>query len=129
MVAEIGCAAIHTGLPSVCAIAEACVLRASLAKSLRSRVLCQYVTAGLAIHGLGDESERYTRRMVAVRLDVLSQLERALQSAERLPDKDLALVQEGCVLVWNVALPLLQPNLRVQPMVQRGRAVKLPVLR
>jgi tetratricopeptide (TPR) repeat protein len=127
LVAEIGCAAIHTGLPSVCAIAEACVLRASLAKSLRSRVLCQYVSAGLAIHGLGDESERYTRRMVAVRLDVLSQLERALQSAERLPDKDLALVQEGCVLVWNVALPLLQPNLRVQPMVQRAlfRACKV----
>ena len=83
LVVEIGRAAIHAGCAQ---IAEVCALRGKLAKSLRSRVLCQYINAGLAIHALGEEQERYTRRMVAVRLDVLSQLERALQSAERLPD-------------------------------------------
>eukprot|EP01045_Picozoa_sp_COSAG04_P003809 COSAG04_NODE_159_length_22103_cov_21.289389_4_plen_2414_part_00 len=124
LVAEVGRVAMHKDVPL---IAEACARRAVIAKSLRSRVLCQYVNCGLAIYALGDEKERYTRRMVAVRLDALSQLERALQSAERLPDDELTIVQEGCVMVWNVALPLLQPNLRVQPMVQRAlfRACKV----
>eukprot|EP00329_Picozoa_sp_Boothbay-MS584-11_P001583 20309_6 len=102
IVVEIGRAAIYAGCAKV---AEVCALRGKLAKSLRSRVLCHYINAGLAINALGEEKERYTRRMVAVRLDVLSQLERALQSAERLPEDELAVVQEGCVLVWNVAQP------------------------
>ena len=124
LVADIGRVATHK---EVATIAEACARRAASSQSLRSRVLCQYIHSGLAILALGVEQHRYTRRMVAVRLDALSQLERALQSAERLPEDELAVVQEGCVMVWNVALPLLQPNLRVQPMVQRAlfRACKV----
>ncbi len=39
-------------------------------------------------------------------------LERALLSAKRLDDPDL--VTDGCILAWNVGLPLLQPHLRRQ---------------
>ena len=38
-------------------------------------------------------------------------VERALHSAARC--EDFSVVEEGCLLVWNTALPLLQPNLRM----------------
>ena len=101
-------------------VAEACVRRAALCKSLRSRVITQYVNASMRIAALGVEQNRYTKKMVAVRLDILGKLEQALQSAERLAEDDLDVIQEGCLLVLNVARPLLQPNLRVQPVVQRA---------
>ena len=37
-------------------------------------------------------------------------VERSLHTAARC--EDFSVVEEGCMLVWNTALPLLQPNLR-----------------
>ena len=36
----------------------------------------------------------------------LKRLERAVASASRL--SDAALIQDGCIMIWNAALPLLQ---------------------
>ncbi|CAM9449978.1 unnamed protein product, partial [Phaeothamnion confervicola] len=58
------------------------------------------------------------------RVDALKAAERALQASRRLGDPELT--QEGCVLVFNLARPLLAPALR--PHVQRPLAAAAAVL-
>ena len=51
------------------------------------------------------QAMRVSRQVEAVKL-----LERALNAAKRSDDIDI--LHEGCVLTWNLGLPLLQPHLR-----------------
>merc|ERR1711865_13776 len=51
------------------------------------------------------EALRLSRRVEALKV-----LERALTAARRTGDCNL--IQEGCVLAWNLGLDLLQPHLR-----------------
>ncbi|KAJ1487533.1 hypothetical protein T484DRAFT_1786169 [Baffinella frigidus] len=50
--------------------------------------------------------------MVETRVEALGKLEKALTTAARASDPEL--VHEVCGLVWTLALPVLQPNLRRQ---------------
>ncbi len=51
------------------------------------------------------QAMRVSRQVEAVKI-----LERALNAAKRSDDVDI--LHEGCVLTWNLCLPLLQPHLR-----------------
>ncbi|KAJ4462078.1 putative Cilia- and flagella-associated protein 46 [Paratrimastix pyriformis] len=79
---------------------------------LSARVGAEYVQATLLVRRLGDSAERLTRPMVDTRKAALRKLEGALESALRTGPLAPALVEEGCTLIFNTALPLLQPNLR-----------------
>lgn len=79
---------------------------------LAAVVLADCTHAELGVFGLGDEAEKYTKRMVDVRLGALERLDKALVSAVRAEDPDV--VHELCALAWNLSLPALQPNLRKQ---------------
>merc|ERR1719181_2668771 len=47
--------------------------------------------------------------MVSTRMEALRLLEEAVNSARRVGEP--ALVQDGCIIIWNTSLPLLQPSL------------------
>ena len=56
------------------------------------------------------DARRVTALRVARRIEALKMLDRALLSCKRLGKPDL--LQDGCVLAWDLGLPLLQPHLR-----------------
>ena len=56
------------------------------------------------------DARRVAALRVARRIEALKVLDRALLSCKRLGKPDL--LQDGCVLAWNLGLPLLQPHLR-----------------
>lgn len=107
--AEIGRVALAEGLAK---LAEDAASRTTGSKSLRSRVMSEMVSCELALLELGgrDSSHRFTKHMVHTRIELVKRLEKSLSSALRLNDPPL--VQDICILIWNVSLPLLQPNLR-----------------
>ena len=97
------------------AIAGHCAQRCAAAPRLSSRVRSAYIKAVCLVGSLdeGDGPKQagvYTKLMVNTRIDALKVLEEALTSARRVGEPEL--IQDGCVLIWNVALPLLQPSLR-----------------
>ena len=79
------------------------------------RVRSSYIKAMVSVGRLdrsGDfpsQGAVYTKRMVATRIEALRDLEEAVNSARRVGEP--ALVQDGCIVIWNTALPLLQPSL------------------
>jgi len=56
-----------------------------------------------------DSADTFTREMVSVRVEAVRGLEELLGSARR--TGELELLQDVCVAIWNVSLPLLQPAL------------------
>jgi len=96
-------------------IASQCAERCASSSRLSSRVRAAYLRELMRVKQLDDDSEGpaqgnvYTRRMVGTRIEALKKLEEALSSARRALDPEL--IQDGCLLIWNVALPLLQPSL------------------
>ena len=110
---------------NVVAMSELCLLAAdhgvvdlaqeNLAEGLKSgnllaRIRAEMTQGLISIQTLVPDEEKYTNRMVSTRSAVLKSLERTLQSALRTNDN--AIVQDVCILILRVALPLLQPNLR-----------------
>ena len=93
-----------------------CANRCGTSKALAVRVRSSYVREMVRVaqldhpkDGAPPQGEVYTRLMVGTRIDALKRLEDTLASARRTNDAEL--VQEGCVLIWNISLPLLQPSL------------------
>ncbi|XP_033122422.1 cilia- and flagella-associated protein 46-like isoform X2 [Anneissia japonica] len=70
----------------------------------------EFLEAELIVRNLGDKQEIYSKSSVEVRLQCIHRLNEALQTAIRLGDPNV--LQVGCSTMWNVCLPLLQPNLR-----------------
>lgn len=61
---------------------------------------------------LRHKQEKYTKAVIKRRLECILKCQEALQNALRLNSPRL--VQLGCMVQWNLCLPLLQPGLRVQ---------------
>ena len=59
---------------------------------------------------LGTNEESYRKDVIQLRQKLVERVEQALSNAVRLDDRDL--VQAACTTLWNICLPLLQPNLR-----------------
>jgi serine/threonine-protein kinase ATR len=96
-------------------LADHAANRCAMATELGARVRAGYVREAVRVKRLDDGSngppqgEVYTRLMVGTRVDGLKRLEEGLASARRTGDAEL--VTDGCVLAWNIAMPLLQPSL------------------
>ena len=96
-------------------LASLCATRCTSSAKLACRVRSSYIQAMVMVGELdasGEypaQGEVYTRRMVSTRIEALGILEEAVNSARRVGEP--ALVQDGCVIIWNVSLPLLQPSL------------------
>jgi tetratricopeptide (TPR) repeat protein len=120
MAIEIGRVALANNLDS---LAEQCLNSGETRGkngSQRMRVCCDYLKCAMMTRELKPSSaasgngKRDWRGMEALRLsrriEALKVLERALTSCRRLGDANL--LQEGCVLAWNLGMVLLQPHLR-----------------
>lgn len=82
---------------------------------LQCDLLHCYLTAReLALEENANQSKLSSRRRDALQLarraDALKSLERILVASKRYDGVDL--LHRGCILAWNLALPLLQPHLR-----------------
>eukprot|EP00742_Colponemidia_sp_Colp-10_P008157 GILJ01008813.1.p1 GENE.GILJ01008813.1~~GILJ01008813.1.p1 ORF type:complete len:2651 (-),score=491.70 GILJ01008813.1:182-7681(-) len=96
-----------------------CVLRAS-GVNVKARVYAEFTQAELRLRKRGGERDPKTGLKLegafllqyeySKRAEALKILDRALLSARR--TEDWALQEEGCILVWNVALPLLHASQR-----------------
>jgi tetratricopeptide (TPR) repeat protein len=90
-------------------VASKCIQNFTSEKQSSSVMLrAELVECQLELAGLRDST--YTRSSVEVRVSVLNRYCEVLSSAHRL--KLPGLVEQGAVLLWNAALPLLQHNLR-----------------
>ncbi|XP_071946707.1 cilia- and flagella-associated protein 46-like [Antedon mediterranea] len=79
-------------------------------KETRVLLELEFLEAEVVVRNLGDKQEMYTKTSVEVRLQCIHRLNEAIQNAIRHGDPNV--VQVGCTTMWNVCLPLLQPNLR-----------------
>jgi tetratricopeptide (TPR) repeat protein len=120
LVVEIGRIALSHDLT---ALAEDCLQRGETQGkngSQRMRICCDYLKCSVMAKEMkppgtiNPNGKLDMRRMDALRLsrrvEALKVLERALTSCRRLGDPNL--LQEGCVLAWNVGIHLVQPHLR-----------------
>ena len=55
------------------------------------------------------DKRRISAMRISRRIEAIKKLERVLMACKRGSDPDL--LHEGCVLAWNLSLPLLQPHL------------------
>lgn len=88
--------------------------------SLRAQVWTEYTKAELMLKRPGSEFDKKTgmklntvQRQVEDferRVEALKMLDRAMIANKRLADPDVTI--EGCVLIWNTALPLLKSSAR-----------------
>ena len=108
---EIGRIALLNNLPAV-AEQAAKAIEGNKDAGMAATVLCECTRAELNVLGLGEEAYLYTKKMVDTRVDSLQRLDKALITASRANDAEV--VHEVCALVWALALPVLQPNLRKQ---------------
>ncbi|CAG5128471.1 unnamed protein product, partial [Candidula unifasciata] len=69
-----------------------------------------FIECQLMICNLGDKQESYQKSVVDIRLQAIKICEEAVRNSVRQGDHKL--IQKGCVTLWNLCLPLLQPNLR-----------------
>ena len=99
------------------AIAQDTSKKAANSPSLRARVLAEYTAAVLIVKRAGGydvQREKYANRCTPEMTQQIvlgvRHLVKALESAVR--TNDIHLTQQGCVLVWNMVLPLLNPETR-----------------
>lgn len=103
--------------------ASECAKAALKSRALKARVIGEYTASlvkaircgGMAVQ-LEANSNALTSEMVAELVSAIREVDRTLESAQRISDTSERnhIVQYGCVLVWNMSLPILQPNTRGQ---------------
>ncbi|BFY98171.1 hypothetical protein BsWGS_01212 [Bradybaena similaris] len=69
-----------------------------------------FIECQLMLSNLGDKKESWQQSVVDIRLQAIRKCEEAVRNSVRQGDQKL--IQTGCVTLWNLCLPLLQPNLR-----------------
>ncbi|CAF1356153.1 unnamed protein product [Adineta steineri] len=62
------------------------------------------------VKSLGENEELYNKSSVEIRIRAIELTEETIESLQRTGQSDL--VQTGCIILWNLCLPLLQTNLR-----------------
>lgn len=112
-------AAIHGGLGGFWRFASCCnAVIEQKRKSMQPRHRLHHQVLKVLIDGsISQDQQRLSvqqRQQAAVlrRIEGVKALERTLLAVKRLGDQNLA--ERVCMLTWNLALPLLQPHLRVQ---------------
>ncbi len=105
-------------------VATPCAETAAMAQTLQPRILSEYIKSQVQLINK-DKSEnrlKLNKKMLTQRTKAIRVLERAIDSAKRLYDErehdqhelDAVgnIIGDGCILLWNMCLPLLQTNLR-----------------
>ncbi|XP_048585353.1 cilia- and flagella-associated protein 46 isoform X2 [Nematostella vectensis] len=79
-------------------------------KDLGMSLEVEFMKCELMVKSLGNKKENYSKNVVEVRIKAIQKHEQFLITAIRrgIPN----IIQAGCVTMWNLCLPLLQPNLR-----------------
>ena len=72
----------------------------------------EFIECEVMIKELKYKQEKYTKNIVKQRNDCIKKLHDILKNAQRLNNPKL--IQLGCMMQWNLCLPLLQPGLRKQ---------------
>jgi hypothetical protein len=108
--------------PPVLDIARDCAKQCGTSLVLETRIYSEYIRSYLTIMEVRDnERERLTQRMIDTRSKAMNILEKGIDSSRRLMSHMNShknamvggdLVNLGCIMLWNVCLPLLQTNLR-----------------
>ncbi|CUI15608.1 Hypothetical protein, putative [Bodo saltans] len=103
--------------------ASDCAKAAIQSRSLKSRVYGEYTASlvkaircgGMAVQQEGN-ANNLTSAMIADLSAAIRDVDRTIESAQRVSDSSDRnhLVQYGCVLVWNMSLPLLQSSTKGQ---------------
>ncbi|UJR28166.1 hypothetical protein I4U23_009420 [Adineta vaga] len=62
------------------------------------------------VKSLGENEELYSKSLVDIRIRAIDLTEETVESLVRTGQFDL--IQTGCIILWNLCLPLLQNNLR-----------------
>lgn len=117
--AEAGRMAIKHGLIALCE-GSCNVISRSTQGSLRAKIWTEYNKAELTLKKTGKIHDQLTGMKLSLeqqqleeferRIEALKILERAMIANRRLGDPDIII--EGCVLIWNTAIPLLKSSTR-----------------
>lgn len=90
-------------------VAAGIAQRVTSAPELSARTRASLVQQMLHVERLDAQAHTYTREMVTVRVEAVRTMESLISPARCAGS--LELLQDVCVEIWNVALPLLQPSL------------------
>lgn len=107
-------------------VAEKCIAYLNKSCTLTDKIEVQgnFLKCELKVRKL-NEQEIFTKHNIDARLKAITSLEEHLLSAAKKFSDDESLIQTGCVLMWNLCLPLLQTNLRKAIGSQLATAVQL----
>lgn len=72
----------------------------------------EFIECEQAIKELKHKQEKYSKNVVKLRNECINKLHEALKHAQRSNSPNL--LQLGCIMQWNLCLPLIQPGLRNQ---------------
>jgi hypothetical protein len=108
-------------------VAKPCSDIAAMAQTLLPRILAEYIKSQMLLASKsvpGDSQQRLklNSKMLSQRTKAIRVVERALDSSKRLYDEKVhdrherdtigSIIGDGCILLWDMCLPLLQTNLR-----------------
>ncbi|XP_044154029.1 cilia- and flagella-associated protein 46 [Bufo gargarizans] len=93
-------------------LAAACIedLKNADISDPKTLITLECLHSDLQILNLGRQIDTYNKSVVEAQLSVINRLETTLQNAVRLREPNA--IQEVCTTLWDLCLPLLQPNLR-----------------
>ena len=72
----------------------------------------EFIECEQAIKELKHKQEKYSKNVVKLRNDCINKLHETLKNALRSNSPNL--VQLGCIMQWNLCMPLIQPGIRNQ---------------
>ena len=72
----------------------------------------KFAEADMVVKKIGAEQDSYKKSIMTIRLKAISMAQDALTLSAS--ECEPATIQSGCVTLWNLCLPVLQPNLRLQ---------------
>jgi hypothetical protein len=70
----------------------------------------EFIECLLNIKALNHQQFSYSKQIVNMRVQAIAKCDETLHNAQRV--KNCSLIQFGCLIQWELCLPLLQPNLR-----------------
>lgn len=108
LLVAVGEMALGHGLEDLARLCGGHAASASSASAANARAV--FLQARLTLASQTTPQTTFTKAAVNLRLQTLNEVQIALSAAKQCNDRRL--VQQGCLLLWNCALPLLQPNLR-----------------
>jgi hypothetical protein len=81
-----------------------------LSKNEEQTLEIELIECEQTVKELKHKQEKYNKHSVRIRMESIRRCDELIRDSVRLNNTEL--IQLGCIIQWNLCLPLLQPGLR-----------------